>query len=232
MRGVDVMTAPLASDELWSLVAPLLPPYPARPKGGRPPVPDRACLTGIVFVLKTGIQWEWLPQEMGCGSGMTCWRRLRDWHQAGVWDRLQQVLLAKLNGAECLDWDRAVVDASIIRAKGGDPSLRKRPGPIRRTARVRGRSATSLPTAVFVATPEERTLAEASKGRAAERLASSGRPIATRILPAAAFYEAEAYHQAYAKKNPLRYRFYRTTCGRDARLRELRELRDGAEPDA
>ena len=84
--------------------------------------------------------------------------------------------------------------------------------------------------AVFVATPEERTLAEGSKQRAAERLGSSGRSIATRILPAAAFYEAEAYHQAYAKKNPLRYRFYRTTCGRDARLRELRELRGSTEP--
>jgi peptide-methionine (S)-S-oxide reductase len=86
--------------------------------------------------------------------------------------------------------------------------------------------------AVFVATPEERTRAEASKRREAARLAASGRPIATRILPATPFYEAEAYHQAYAKKNPVRYRFYRTTCGRDARLRELREPGDGAERGA
>ena len=86
--------------------------------------------------------------------------------------------------------------------------------------------------AVFAATPEERALAEASKRREAGRLASSARPIATRILPAAPFYEAEAYHQAYAKKNPVRYRFYRTTCRRDARLRELRELRGGAEHGA
>jgi peptide-methionine (S)-S-oxide reductase len=82
--------------------------------------------------------------------------------------------------------------------------------------------------AVFVATPEERALAEALKRREAGRLASSGRPIATRILPAAPFYEAEAYHQGYAKKNPVRYRFYRTSCRRDARLRELRELRGSA----
>lgn len=139
------MAAPLVSDELWSYVAPLLPPHPPRPKGGRPPVPDRACLTGILFVLKTGIQWEWLPQEMGCGSGMTCWRRLRDWQAAGVWDRLQRVLLAQLQGAECLDWERAVMDASIVRAKGGDPLPKKRPGPTRRTERARARSATSSP---------------------------------------------------------------------------------------
>jgi peptide-methionine (S)-S-oxide reductase len=68
--------------------------------------------------------------------------------------------------------------------------------------------------------------------REAERLASSGRPIATRILPAARFHEAEAYHQAYAKKNPVRYRFYRATCRRDARLRELREPRGGVEHGA
>jgi peptide-methionine (S)-S-oxide reductase len=96
--------------------------------------------------------------------------------------------------------------------------------------------------AVFVATPEERALAEASKRREAGRLASAGpasagpasagRPIATRVLAAAPFYEAEAYHQAYAKKNPVRYRFYRTSCRRDARLRELRELRGGGEHGA
>ena len=78
---------PLVSDELWAIVAPLLPPEPPKPKGGRPRVSDRAALTGIIFVLKSGIPWEMLPQEMGCGSGVTCWRRLRDWQQAGVWDR-------------------------------------------------------------------------------------------------------------------------------------------------
>ena len=81
--------------------------------------------------------------------------------------------------------------------------------------------------AILVATPEERALAEASKRRVAERLAGRGGPVATRILPAAPFYAAEAYHQDYAKKNPVRYRFYRTSCGRDARLRELRDDRAG-----
>ena len=73
------MAKPLVSDEMWALVAPLLPPELPKPTGGRPRVQDRACLTGILFVLKTGIQWELLPQEMGCGSGMTCWQWLRDW---------------------------------------------------------------------------------------------------------------------------------------------------------
>ena len=78
------MSKPLVSDELWEVIAPLLPAKRPNPKGGRPPVADRAALTGIIFVLKTGIPWELLPQEMGCGSGVTCWRRLRDWQEAGV----------------------------------------------------------------------------------------------------------------------------------------------------
>lgn len=71
----------LVTDELWEIIEPLLPPPKPHPKGGRPGVPNRNALTGILFVLKTGIPWEDLPQEMGCGCGMTCWRRLRDWHE-------------------------------------------------------------------------------------------------------------------------------------------------------
>ena len=78
------MPAPLVSDTLWSVIEPLLPPVAEKPKGGRPRVADRAALAGIVFVLRTGIPWEMLPREMGCGSGVTCWRRLRDWQTAGV----------------------------------------------------------------------------------------------------------------------------------------------------
>jgi transposase len=74
------------SDARWAVVAPLVPPH--RPKDPRQPgrarVPDRACLPGSVLVLKTGMQWASLPQELGCGSGMTCWRRLRAWQRAGV----------------------------------------------------------------------------------------------------------------------------------------------------
>src|SRR5215212_7863717 len=116
------MAKRLVSDELWAHIAPLLPPPRPHPKGGRPPLPDRAALTGIIFVLKTGIPWEYLPQEMGCGAGMTCWRRLRDWQAAGVWRALQQVLLARLQGAERLDWRRVSVDSASVPAPAGGPA--------------------------------------------------------------------------------------------------------------
>jgi len=112
------MAKQLVSDELWSLVEPLLPKPGPKKKDGRPRVPDRACLTGIVFVLMTGIPWEYLPQEMGCGSGMTCWRRLRDWQAAGVWEDLHRILLDRLGEADRIDWSRASIDSSTVPAKG------------------------------------------------------------------------------------------------------------------
>ena len=122
------MAKPLVPDELWEIIEPLLPPEKPRPKGGRPPIPDRACLTGIIFVLKSGIPWEMLPQEMGCGSGMTCWRRLRDWTRAGVWERLQHAMLNRLRDADQIDWSRAAMDASTVPAKKGGARLgRTRP---------------------------------------------------------------------------------------------------------
>ena len=87
------MSTPLLPDALWNLIQPMLPSAPRRPNGGRPRLPDRACLTGILFVLRSGIPWEMLPQELGCGSGMTCWRRLRDWQERGIWDLIHFVLL-------------------------------------------------------------------------------------------------------------------------------------------
>lgn len=80
-------------------------------------MPDRAALTGILFVLKTGLPWEYLPAEMGCGSGMTCWRRLHDWQQAGVWSALHRVLLKRLKAAGQLDWSRASLDSASVPAK-------------------------------------------------------------------------------------------------------------------
>jgi transposase len=130
------MAKPLVSDGLWALVEPLLPP--AKPRRfrfpGRKPITDRQALTGILFVLKTGIPWEDLPVEMGCGCGMTCWRRLQAWQQAGVWFRLYQVLLDRLDDAGKIDWARAAVDSTFARAFGGvedsgkNPTDRGRPG--------------------------------------------------------------------------------------------------------
>lgn len=113
------MAKKLVSDELWELVEPIIPVRSPSPKGGRPPVPNRAVLSGIIFVLKTGIPWEDLPQEMGCGSGMTCWRRLRDWQEAGVRDKMLLVILQHLQYEKKIDWSRACIDASVIQAKRG-----------------------------------------------------------------------------------------------------------------
>lgn len=113
------MAKPLVPHELWQLLAPLLPPEPPKPRGGRPRVPNRAALTGMLFVLKSGIPWELLPRERGWGSGMTCWRRLHEWHQLGVWHQVHAVLLAKLHAADQIDWSRAVVDRRSLRAVGG-----------------------------------------------------------------------------------------------------------------
>src|SRR3954451_21286090 len=114
------MAKPMVSDALWQIVEPLIPKRRvARRKGGRPPLDDRAALSGILFVLKTGIPWEYLPREMGCGSGMSCWRRLRDWHKAGVWENLHRLLLGKLRRSDDIDWSRALVDSASVRAVHG-----------------------------------------------------------------------------------------------------------------
>lgn len=131
------MAESLVSDALWERIEPLLPPEPPKPRGGRPRVPDRACLAGIIFVLQSGIPWEMLPQEMGCGSGMTCWRRLRDWHKAGVWDRLHRTVLDELGAAGQIEWERACLDSASIPAKKGG----QRPERIRRIAANWERSA-------------------------------------------------------------------------------------------
>jgi transposase len=135
----------LVSDELWEVIAPLLPRVRrrARWRGGRPRVDDRAVLTGIIFVLKSGIPWNMLPRELGCGSGVTCWRRLRDWQKAGVWTRLHRVLLDRLGAADRIDWSRAALDSQTVPAKRGA----REPGATRRIRANRARSAMLFRTA-------------------------------------------------------------------------------------
>ncbi|MER6784283.1 IS5 family transposase [Streptomyces sp. NPDC000658] len=123
----------IVSDELSSLIEPLLPVPGPKLVEGRPRVPDRQALCGILFVLHTGIPWEYLPQELGFGSGMTCRRRLAAWNEAGVWDRLHVLLLEKLRSKNQLDRSRAVIDSSRVRAPAGpksgpSPVDRARPG--------------------------------------------------------------------------------------------------------
>jgi transposase len=128
------MAKPLLTDELWAIIEPVLPKWTPSPKGGCPRLDDRKALTGILFVLKTGIPWEDLPCEMGCGCGMTCWRRLRDWQADGTWLKVHKILLDRLRAADKIDWSRALIDSAQVRAAygggetGPSPVDRSKPG--------------------------------------------------------------------------------------------------------
>ena len=107
------------SDKLWEIIEPFLPPEPSKGKGGRPRIPARAVLCGIIYVLKTGVPWRSLPKQLGYGSGVTCWRRLRDWQKAGVFVALFRNLLDRLGRCGGIDWSRACVDSATVPAKKG-----------------------------------------------------------------------------------------------------------------
>src|SRR3954462_8478279 len=113
------MAKPLLPDELWELIEPLLPRHPAHPNGGRPFLDDRKVLTGIIFILKTGLPWEELPQEMGCGRGMTGWNSLSDWQASGVWDQIHRILFAPRRGADQIDCARFIAHTAQVRAVDG-----------------------------------------------------------------------------------------------------------------
>ena len=111
----------LVSDQLWELLEPLIPPPPPATNGrtGRPRVDDRAALEGILFVAEHGIAWKKLPTELGFGSGITCWRRLRAWQEAGAWEKLHHAVLDQLGQDGQLDWSRTCLDSVSVRAKRG-----------------------------------------------------------------------------------------------------------------
>lgn|SRR5262249_6594860 len=126
------MAKPILDDKLWALLEPLLPPPKKRRWRfpGRKPIDNRKALSAILFVLKTGLPWEHLPQELGWGSGMTAWRRLYAWQHRGIWGRIHQALLTHLHEADQIDWSRAIVDSSSVRAIHGG----KKRDPIQRIA--------------------------------------------------------------------------------------------------
>jgi transposase len=124
------MAFTMVSEELWSEVEPLLPKAPDRPKGGRPRLSNRACFTGIVFVLRTGMPWRFIPKELGCGSGVSCWRRLREWTRSGVWPRVMNRLLRELHAEHLLEPSLGIVDSQSVRAVLGGNT----PGKTRRIA--------------------------------------------------------------------------------------------------
>jgi transposase len=110
----------LVPDELWVIVEPLLPAPPRPPYGGRyRTVPDRNCFAALVYMARTSTPWRLLPaRELGCGSPATCWRRLTEWANAGVFDQLHLEVVDRLGEQDRLDWSRASVDTMCLRAKG------------------------------------------------------------------------------------------------------------------
>ena len=128
------MAKPLVDDELWGVIESLLPKHPTCPKVGKPPADDRVCLTGILFVLKSGIAWEDFPCEMGC-CGMTLLNRLRQWQKAGVWDAMHRVMLDKLRAAGDIDFSRVIVDSASVRAMHGGKKRGRAPSTAEKQAR-------------------------------------------------------------------------------------------------
>jgi len=123
LGGVPVASQPwVVSDGLWELVEPLLPKKERRFRHpGRKRLSDREALSGILFVLHTGVAWRHLPLELGFGSGVTCWRRLDEWQRAGVWEQLHALLLSRLRASGEIEWSRAIADSSQVQAKKGAP---------------------------------------------------------------------------------------------------------------
>jgi transposase len=115
------MSSKLLPDELWSEIERLFPKYEASPDGGRPPTQSRTVLTAVLFVLKTGIGWKDLPTEAFGVSYKTCTRRIGQWTAIGLWQRMHELFLAKLRGADQLDWSRVLVDCSLVKAPLGGP---------------------------------------------------------------------------------------------------------------
>ena len=133
----DPRTERALLDRLWVRVRPLLPPKPGHPKGGRPFAHDRACFAGIVHVLRNGLRWRQMPACFP--SGVTCWRRHRDWTEAGVWDRVWKLVLAELDEAGKLDTSELVLDGTYVEANKGVPGSA-------RAGKARGRRSRSSPT--------------------------------------------------------------------------------------
>ena len=146
----------VVSDELWERVEPLLPKVERRYRyPGRKRLPDRQALQGILFVLHTGIAWRHLPLELGFGGGSTCYRRMVEWQQAGVWEELHALLLSELQAAGELEWSRAIADSSQIQAKKGAPK------------RARARSIVAVPAASTTSSSMRRESRSPSRSRAA-----------------------------------------------------------------
>jgi transposase len=137
------MHSEYVEDDLWELVAPLIPPKPKQPKGGGTWKDDRLVLNGIIYVLLTGIAWKHLPKRLGWGSGVTAWRRMKDWQEAGVWSGIHREVMRRLRANGMIDLHRVIVDSTLVRAKKGATSRG-------RTPRIAGKEAAN---SIFWSTP-------------------------------------------------------------------------------
>jgi transposase len=180
-------TDSLVPEQLWQAIRPLLPTPPPR-YDGSPRIDDRAALAGIIYQLRTGVPWRLLPShQLGCGSPVTCWRRLRDWQRAGVWQRLHHRLLDQLAGNGQLDWSRASLDSLSVRRAGGEltgpnPTDRGKPGSKYHLLVDRG----GIPLAVGLsaANTHDSVLLEAMVDAVPASRARAGRPGRPRKRPA------------------------------------------------
>jgi transposase len=121
------MSSKLLPDELWDEIEQLFPEYEPSPDGGRPPKEARRVLMAVLFVLKTGVGWKDLPTEAFGVSYKTCTRRIDEWTDQGIWQQIHELFLAKLRGADLLDWSRVLVDCSLVKAPlGGENAARTR----------------------------------------------------------------------------------------------------------
>jgi transposase len=204
------MTKPLVTDALWRRLEPLLPaPKPRRFRHpGRKPIDRRKALTGIVFVLKTGIAWEDLPAECGWGCGITCKRYLRRWQRLGVWRRLHEVLLAELNGADRIDWSRALIDSASVRAPGGGPDTGPNPTDRRKLG------------------SKHHVLTDAQGAPLAAALTGANRHDVTRLLPLVDAVPAVRGKRGRPRRRPRRLQGDRAYDSQPHR-RELRRRRVG-----
>ena len=107
------------TDEQWSKIEPLLPPPRKNPKGGPTPKPNRPCLEGILWVLRSGASWQHLPRNEGYPSYSTCRRRLIEWEEAGVWLTVWHKFLDELNERGWLQWEECFADGTFSPAKKG-----------------------------------------------------------------------------------------------------------------
>src|ERR1700675_2094392 len=110
-------SGPLLTEAQWKKIAPLLPKPPRQRKGGRPWIQNRHVLEGILWILRSGGRWQDLPEKFPHPS--TCWRRLRDWEERGVWLKIWRAFLSELNQRQQLKWSESFLDGSFAPAKKG-----------------------------------------------------------------------------------------------------------------